>query len=667
MKFIKPDRTAKLSICMLLFIYYANAMAQSPSSIPLFVVKDHGKLGIIDSTGNRKIESIIDAIMIGEDDRAEETGLLYYSRMGVVKVRAKGKWGLIFHNGLQTPLIYDNVVEDKRGRYVNVSVNGKWGCYSKLGNLIGAPAEYDTIIQVFLSEYFKVKKGNLYGLVAENGRKVVDPLYEEFAYLSPSFIAVKLNDKWGIIDTAGELKSPVRFERLDMFSSSLFKFIEGNKWGLTGQSGKVIVPAQFDYKELNPLYNNSYRFKNYHDGEKLFVIQIDGKSGLIDHTGKVIVEPNYQQTIPFHDSLWWGGDKGLFGLYNRTQMLLAPQFDNININWQDRDFNHFVIVGRSGKSGLVDGNGKLIIEPQFDELSVQDMGILLFRIDKKYGLCDTFGSVLLKAEYDKIEYHYQNHWRLEKDGKVGLADSLGRILVYPEHQDVRYIGGNQYTFMENNKSGLLDRQGKVLIKANYDGIYGNGENVLATNWDFSFKDVLNLEAKPVITQVHEEAGLFGISTREAYVPQLRQRGYIGCGPGPVMPYMKGNILLKRKGRWGIADSKGNIVLKPKYDSILYYYFENLTAYSSKGKWGVINKQGDVISKPIYQEIILGDMKGYSRVRKNNKWGYLDNVGNLMIEPVYDKAERFNFGLAHVMLNGKSLLIDQRGKVIWTEN
>ena len=52
------------------------------------------------------------------------------------------------------------------------------------------------------------------------------------------------------------------------------------------------------------------------------------------------------------------------------------------------------------------------------------------------------------------------------------------------------------------------------------------------------------------------------------------------------------------GKWGFKDSTGMVIIKPRFDAVLYFN-EGLCSVKINGKWGVINKNGTVVIQPKY--------------------------------------------------------------------
>lgn len=147
-------------------------------------------------------------------------------------------------------------------------------------------------------------------------------------------------------------------------------------------------------------------------------------------------------------------------------------------------------------------------------------------------------------------------------------------------------------------------------------------------------------------------------------------------------YHEGLKSIEIDGKYGFADSLGNIIIKPQFDDVgcfneglasvcvgakrIRYVTDSgdsATAWSG-GKYGFIDKKGNFIVEPIY-DFCNFFSQGVAVVAKDDKWGYIDRTGKEIIKLQYDRAEDFwdANGFAAVSKDDKWGLIDIRGRVI----
>lgn len=120
-------------------------------------------------------------------------------------------------------------------------------------------------------------------------------------------------------------------------------------------------------------------------------------------------------------------------------------------------------------------------------------------------------------------------------------------------------------------------------------------------------------------------------------------------------------ILDEKGKWGIIESDGTYIVKPKYsmmENLGNGYFMIATGGKIKDgvidgeKWGVINSNGEIILKPQYDEI--GDfINGLATITIGEKKGFVNEEWKIVAEPIYNFVGTPNKqGFVWVNLGGK---------------
>ena len=56
---------------------------------------------------------------------------------------------------------------------------------------------------------------------------------------------------------------------------------------------------------------------------------------------------------------------------------------------------------------------------------------------KKYGFIDKNGKVVIEPQFDNVEDFIEGFWKVEKDGKWGFIDKNGKVVIEPQYDYVR--------------------------------------------------------------------------------------------------------------------------------------------------------------------------------------------------------------------------------------
>jgi hypothetical protein len=118
---------------------------------------------------------------------------------------------------------------------------------------------------------------------------------------------------------------------------------------------------------------------------------------------------------------------------------------------------------------------------------------------------------------------------------------------------------------------------------------------------------------------------------------------------------------------GLKDSLGKIIVEANFEKINYSFSDGFYRAESKGKIGVIDSFGNIIIKPTYDEIGKFS-EGLFNIRLNRKWGYLNLKGKIIIPLKYIGANPFKDGVAIVSQKKDDQLIytgaiNKEGKIV----
>lgn len=143
-------------------------------------------------------------------------------------------------------------------------------------------------------------------------------------------------------------------------------------------------------------------------------------------------------------------------------------------------YNDFglVRIRKTGKEGMIDKSGKIIIEPICDELYGFDKdGTTHYSIAGKFGIINKDGKTMVKPEYEEIHYHLPDHDRVvaEKDGVTVILDASEKEirrfdkkieklyrLDYNDDYPLCFKFGETYSEL-----GIMDKDGNVLLEDKY--------------------------------------------------------------------------------------------------------------------------------------------------------------------------------------------------------
>ncbi len=389
------------------------------------------------------------------------------------------------------------------------------------------------------------------------------------------------------------------------------------------------------------IYQNGRKYEiEKVESRNYFVLNNDNKMGVIDRSGNIIIDANYEDVkIP-------NPEKPLFACYNgdvveilnaNNEKILTDfeKVEPIRLESIASDLMYEKSVLKyleNGKYGLVSFDGKKITKPIYDEITglPYKEGELLVKQNEKYGVINIKGNKLIKIEYDKIEV----------DG-------------YYEESGYKYAGYIiSNTTEEGYRYGYIDYKGKLVLEPEY--------NELSRIVEISDNENAYL--------LCAKNGQFGVMKNEKeIVPNEYQS----------IEYDENNQLLvvEKSKKYGISTLEGNLIVPAQYNSIditgIYLYAQNdqgTTVYNSNGteanidtnmailntenekykiridntngtKYGVIGKDGEQIIEEKYNYIEYLYDRYFIVSDENSKLGVIDDKDNVKIEINNDSIQK----------------------------
>ncbi len=131
------------------------------------------------------------------------------------------------------------------------------------------------------------------------------------------------------------------------------------------------------------------------------------------------------------------------------------------------------------------------------------------------------------------------------------------------------------------------------------------------------------------------------------------------------------LCVKKDGKWGYVNKKGEYVIKAKYDTADNFTENGLARigqYSEEDGvfyFGFINKKGDTVVKAKYLSATNFYECGLAAVKdEDGEWGIIDEKGELVVKCKYKYVDIYDSGVIIVETSkGKSYLIDKKGEDI----
>src|SRR5713226_8035212 len=164
----------------------------------------------------------------------------------------------------------------------------------------------------------------------------------------------------------------------------------------------------------------------------LFPFRRTQKTGFINATGGVFIEPRFEEAGDFSEGLAWMCVDGRYGYIDnqgipviRPQFALARQFTD----------GLAVVKETGGRWGYIDRTGRIVIEaPPRDREPYrfsEGLAKVFNTLYGKYGYIDRAGKVVTKLRFDDAGKFSEGLAFVEADRKFGYIDKTGKMVVGP--------------------------------------------------------------------------------------------------------------------------------------------------------------------------------------------------------------------------------------------
>ncbi len=430
-------------------------------------------------------------------------------------------------------------------------------------------------------------------------------------------------------------------------TNSYISICSGNKWGVINSKGDYII---------NPTYDNMIIIPN--SSKAMFICQdnVDLEKGtfssyVIDEKSnkqftnyenvEVIQNIDSNGQIFYDDNVLKVSKGGKYGLINYNgKELLECKYDSIEpVKYITKSF----VIIKDGKKGLVDNAGNIIIENQYLDIQAisnkYEDGYIVKNDNSKFGLINYNKKQILDCKYTEIKHICGSNMYAVKEGQdLEIISSDGNVLLKNKFEEAISIDNKNVIFRNGDKYGIISSDGEIKLNAEYQYL----------QYIFDGNYIAKKENKYGIINLTGETKAEFIYTKMTY---LKEEAFIEADKDTQTDLMDSNFTVKATGIVSEINSKLGYVkvrtnngykyynLKLEEKSVQDVYPAN-TLFLSKenGKYGFINKNGVVVVNYIYDDATEQNEYGYAAVKTNGKWGAIDSAGKLVTNTEYSLAQ-----------------------------
>ncbi len=268
--------------------------------------------------------------------------------------------------------------------------------------------------------------------------------------------------------------------------------------------------------------------------------------------------------------------------------------------------------GKTVKWGFIDADGKVVIQPQWDQVSFNTIldqsvafneGLCGVKQGEKWGFIDKSGNLVIATQFDQVGPFVEGIAAVALGGQWGFIDKSGQYVVNPQYQEVSYFHDGLAPVKSDGAWGFIDKSGTLVIPAKFAQANPGG-----------FIDGL------AGVQVGGKVGYIDRTGKLAISTNFQE----------IDDFSDGLARVRLGNKWGYINTSGKIVINPQFDSASNF-IDGLAAVMISNRVGTIDKSGKFVLNP-GQYDVFGYQRDMLYVSSNGGTGLMNLKGVWLLHP-----------------------------------
>lgn len=381
-------------------------------------------------------------------------------------------------------------------------------------------------------ELFPVKSGKEFQFIDREGKIQINPQFSEASIFRNGLALVKTSGddpKWGFISENGNYHILPNYKFATIFNEEL-------AWVVSENSAPTAINSK---GEIKFTIQDAETVAIFNEGLSAFSIlsekpPIKGKDsllsnknefelkwGFLDLTGKIKINPQFSNVGRFSEGKCpVQNNDGKWGYIDKNGKLI--------INYQFEKASEFIkgkaVVFSNEKAGLINEDGKYLINPQFSQLAHDNEKYLILK-DEKWGWCDENGKIIINPQFKAALPFNGKELAAVQSGEVwGYIDQTGKMIINPQFDYALPYNGDLALVLSGKKVGFINIEGKFIINPQFEDVSSDLVSILVggrSEYESVNTDFFNINAIMNRVSINSPEGLTLSSTLSDVVNNLK--------------------------------------------------------------------------------------------------------------------------------------------------
>ena len=549
------------------------------------------------------------------------------------------------------------------------------------------------------------------GLIDQSGKIIIDTIYQDIKQLTKGLFILTQSGKSGVIDLNGKFILPVEYTDVKYFTNGLFYAKKGSDYFVYDQTGKAVsgpfpvieryakYPMITSQRQDSTLFIDSLgkvvfikpgKFSVREYTNSGIIVAKDNLKGLFSQTGKMLIEPVYDQVIYtwIEDVFMVGKTDQSTGLFSPSKGWVVTQQgkpQNIYVQGKNENSPDNIIVIHNGlvkttytnslKNIVVDSsqyqkntngthitdsgdqkivhlpNGTSYTYPKDKSIEVNSNDKVVYfkkREDKEIKILNTKMESVIPQDYQYLStYDYRGSFVFtvsSRQGKVGVYHLDGKWIFGPVEATYLSRLGKHVWYLKTKDGQLLNEDFKPISNEWYASADIQVGLIHARYKEGNLIDLFSLDGK--LLSKGQYSGIHHYAKEQVTLQKSQQGDLLSC---VVDTLIKSEICYPYAYLFPLDNNNELFIVKDLYD------------------YGMINRKGEVIYPCIYKDIDYWPDLGLFVLNQGREYTLIDEAGKTLIAKSTSRIDKqslqSNYWL--VTQKEKNLVIDSKTKKITT--